>query len=490
MEEQKDLIVKENEENKKTKTGFGKWLRKTSLTILLILIIILMGIIINLSIDYANIEEIDVTADKIYSLSDRSKQIAESIDQEVEMLLINMSGYEDFAYKYNSINDNIKIEVIEDIASRTDLTDTYGITADTSVIIVRSDDREVLIASSDLVAYDYTTYEIKDTTEEALTNALVSVTTDEYPVIYFLTGHNKYSSDYFYYFLMDLEEEAYEVNELDILTTGSVPDDCSVLMITTLSEDITEQERDAILEYINKGGKIILFTDPNATGIEMPNFQEVLDEYGVSISEGYMLEQDSSRTIYGSPSALLITVTSSTSITKETDMNMSACFLTTAKIDIVDSEELSELGVEVEIIATTGENSYYRTDYSISDSEGMTDSDEEAGSATVGALLKKTIDEDTISELVVYSNNLFITDIIMRDYRYLLDYYNNEDLAMNSIAYLAERDNMITIRKDTEVTAYTVTEQQNTIILLIIFTMPILIIVVGLIVWIYRRRKK
>ncbi len=486
----KELVAKKEKPYKERK---GKWLRQTSLTVLLIVIIVAVCIGINLVVEELNLANFDVTKDKLYSLSDMSKQIADSIDEDVEIILINMSSYEDFAQKYNSENDRITVEVIEDVTARTDLTDEYGITADSYVIIVRSEDKYKMLSSYDLYTIDYTTYEYKDITEEALTNAIIDVTTDEKPVIYNLTGHNKYSTDYLYYFSADLEDEAYEFEELDLLTTGSVPEDCSVLMITTLAEDITEAERDAILDYIQTGGNIIIFSDPNSTGREMPNFQEVLDEYGISISEGVMLEQDSDRMLYGTPSAILVTVSPYSSVTSGTNMTMSACFMTAGRINIADSDELEELGVEVETLATTGENSFYRTDYSIS-TYSKTDDDEDAEEATVGALLTKTIDDETTSELIVYSNNIFITNmqiaINSQYYSYALDFYNNEDLAMNSIAYLTDRENMITIRKDYEESTYTVTDQQNTIILTIIFTIPVVIIIIGIIVWQIRRRKK
>ena len=224
----------------------------------------------------------------------------------------------------------------------------------------------------------------------------------------------------------------------------------------------------------------------------MPNFQEVLDEYGISISKGAVLEQDSSRMLYSSPSAILVTVSPYSSVTKETSMNMNACFITSGKID-VDNDKLEELHAEVEILATTSSNSFYRTDYSIS-STSKTDKDEDAGNSTVGALIRKTIDEETTSELIVYANNIFITNlqipISQQQAMYALDFYNNEDLAMNSIAYLTERENMITIRKDTETSAYTVTEQQNLIILSIIFVIPVVIIILGIVIWQIRRRKK
>ena len=497
----KDLVVKKEKPYKERK---GKWLRQTSLTVLLILIIIAACIGLNIFVEEKNFADIDVTQDKIYSLSDMTKSIVSSVDKDVEILIINpdifndmlgtnYNGIVDVSRKYNSINKKITVEVIDDITSRPDITDEYGITADSCAVILKCGENEKILSIYDLYTTDYTTGQLKNQSEEALTNAIISLTTDEKPVIYNLTGHNKYSSDYLYYFSADLEEEAYEFEDLDLLTTGEVPEDCSVLMITTLSEDITVAERDAILKYIDKGGKIILFTDPNTTGKEMPNFQAILDEYGVGISEGVMLEQDSDKMLYGTASAIIVTVSPYTSVTSGTNMNMNACFMSPGRIDIADSEELEELGVEVETLATTSENSFYRTNYSIT-SGSKTDDDEDAPNETVGALLKKKINDDTTSELIMYSNNVFVTNLQIQlniqAYSYALDFYNNEDLAMNSIAYLTARDNMITIRKDAEITTYTITEQQNIIILTIIFAIPIMIIIIGIIVWQVRRRKK
>ena len=465
----KELVVKKE---KKDKTGAGKIFRKTSLTVLLILVIITACIGLNIFAEASNWESFDFTEDKIHSLSDMSRQMIQDIDKDVNITIINMSeSEENLANQYNSINDKITVEVVDDMSARTDLQDEYGLTADSSAIIVESGENVKLLGSYNLYTYDYTTYQQIDTREEAITNAIIDVTTEERPVVYNLIGHNKYSTDYFYLFLNDLANEAYDVYDLDLLTKGEVPEDCSVLMITSLAEDITTAERDSILNYIDKGGKIILFTDPNATGDEMPNFQAVLDEYGISISEGVMLEQDPDRVMYSTSSAILVTV----------------------RIDFKDSEELEELGVEVETLATTSSESFYRTDYS-NTSSSISDDDEESPNATVGALIKKTIDDDTTSELIVYSNNIFISNLQIaiseQQAMYALDFYNNEDLAMNSIAYLTDRENMITISKHTEITTYTVTEQQNTIILAVIFAIPAVIVIIGIIVWQVRRRKK
>ena len=66
----------------------------------------------------------------------------------------------------------------------------------------------------------------------------------------------------------------------------------------------------------------------------------------------------------------------------------------------------------------------------------------------------------------------------------------NKDLLLNSISYLVDRTEDISSRKDTGTVTYTATAQQDLIIRIIIFAVPILIILAGIIVWQVRRRKK
>ena len=72
----------------------------------------------------------------------------------------------------------------------------------------------------------------------------------------------------------------------------------------------------------------------------------------------------------------------------------------------------------------------------------------------------------------------------------MIAYRQNKDLVLNSIAYLADREEDITVRKSTGSVTYTATEQENKIILATITFVPLLIIVIGIIVWANRRRKK
>ncbi len=62
---------------------------------------------------------------------------------------------------------------------------------------------------------------------------------------------------------------------------------------------------------------------------------------------------------------------------------------------------------------------------------------------------------------------------------------------LNSIAYLTDNNEDITIRKDyTKASDFTPTDAQKLTIMRIIFIVPIAIILLGFIVWQVRRRKK
>ena len=472
-----------------------KWLAKTSLTAIIIAIIIAAYIGLNYFLEKAKLTDIDLTKEKVYSLTDTSKEFLKNIEQNVDVILINMNEFAqaviDLSYQYNKANENIKIKEVEDVSQEPELASKYNLSDETCLIIIKSGEKEKILTSGNLYTYDYTTGQQKDTAEEAITNAILDVTITEKPKVYYLSNHMRYA-DYMYWFFEDLKSEANEVEALDLLTKGKVPDDASVLIITTLTEDITGPEKDAIIKYIKNGGKLAVFSDANAGNLKLTNFQKVLDQYGVQISNGIMLEQDTNKMLASFPSAILPSVNQSSSIMNQKNMNVSACFINAGKLTFKDDEKLDELGVEVETLMTTSSTSFYRSDLNIQ-SISKQEKDEE-GSQTVGALITKKINEDKSSKLIIFSNNMFITNVAIEvyedSYLYALDFYHNEDIALNSIAYLTGREDMVTIRKNAEITSYTITAKEQNIILTIIFVVPAVIIITGIVVWQVRRRKK
>ncbi len=471
-----------------------KWLINGSKTLLLILIIIAIYIGVNILLKNVVLPEIDFSKDKIYSLSQETRDKLKNLEKDVNITLINYNDYDssaiNFIERYVELNGHIKLEKIDDLSSRPDLMQKYSLDETSKLIVIECGENEKTLSESDLYTYDYSTYEQIDTTEEAITNAIIDVITEEKSKIYFMNNHVAYNSQYFSTIIEEMEKEANEVEEVDILATGKIPEDCDCLILTTLKEDITEQERDKIIEYINNGGELLLMCGPNIINTNLENFQKVLDEYGITIENGVIFEGNTANMIAGYPD-FIIEETQSTSLTEKLNMKMNLCLIDTGKINFQE-DKLEELGVEYEILATTTEQAFLRTDLN-QNSVTRTQKDSEPEDSTIAAIATKTIEEGKTSQLVIYANELFAMNmpVQINGYQmYTVSLYNNKDMILNSIAYLNQREDTITIRKTGESVRYTVTEQQNIIIISIIFGLPFLIILVGIIVWIKRRRKK
>ena len=499
--EKKQAKKEKKESNRFVQAMKRKWLIDGSRTLSLVLLILAAFLGINTGMKVLDLTPIDLTQEKLYTLTDESKERVKDIDKDVHLYFV---GYTDdnadlaLAKQYKDANERIVAEAVDE-ESRPDLVEKYGIQdTGSSGIIVECGDRSKVLTASDLVTYDSTTYETISIAEEKLTSAIISVTTDDIPKVYFLEGYSDFTLDYnMYYLSVYLENEITEVDTLNILSTGNVPDDCDTLVITSPSQDFSNEAKTAIIDYINRGGNILWLNAAMAISADLPNVNEVLALYGVNpFDVGAIRETDSSRMVVNSPD-LVIPSLGYSKITEDIYSD-GIIFRYPTKINI-NEEGLEDLNVVETDLVTTSESSYFRTDFSNSSATAV--EGEETGSFVVGAELEKTIteaNEETgasavTSTLIIFGENYFISDYpFTQEYQYAAIQVStyNKDLVLNSLAYLSDREEDITARKSTGTVTYTATEQQDTIVRIIIFTVPAIIILAGLIVWQKRRRKK
>lgn len=473
-----------------------RWLQKGITTLILILIIFIIYMVVTILLDKYTLPEFDLTEQKIYSLSDETKTKISKINKPVKITLINYGTDEyyqnriDTIKKYTTLNKLITMEQIDDLSKRTDLMQKYSLETTDMLMVVESEGQEKLLSEYDLYTYDFSTYEQVDLTEEALTNAIINITAEKKPVIYFMSNHVMYDMQSFYSLANELKNDANEIKSVDLLIQGSVPEDCDCLVITTLSTDITETERDRIIDYINKGGKLLFLCGTNFTDTKLDNFQSVLAQYGVALGNGIVLEGSLDNMLAETPNAIVEDFQNK-SIANKINTGLKACLFNATNIT-TDEQKMEELGVEHEELMCTSEKAFVRTNLSINQLS-RTSSDSEEGSQIVALSATKTIDENTKSKMIIYGNDLFATDMAVavegKQYS-AVGFYSNLDIVANSIEYLNERDNNIIIRKNLDAVSYTVTAKQNYIIMAIIFAVPVIIIIIGIIVWQIRRRKR
>ena len=302
-EKKEKKAKKDKKPNKFIEIIKKKWLIDGTKTTILILIIVAAFIGINLGMQELELTPIDFSQEKLYTLTDESKERVKNIDKDVNIYFVGYSDDDstlDLAKQYKKSNEKIIAEAV-DATSRPDLAEKYGIESGSEGIIVECGDKSKVLTSSDLVTYDTTTYETISIAEEKLTSAILSVTSDKIPKVYFLEGYSEFSlNQNMYYLSMYLENEINEVDTLDILSVGKVPDDCDTLVITTPNKDFDDVATNAIIDYINSGRNILWLNGAVTTQKDMPNVNKVLEMYGVNPFEvGIIRETDSSKMVSG-----------------------------------------------------------------------------------------------------------------------------------------------------------------------------------------------
>ena len=429
------------------------------------------------------------------------KEKVKNIDKDINLYFVGYTDSDstvDLAKQYKKVNEKINAEAV-DATTRPDLVEKYGIESGSEGIIVECGDKSKVLTSSDLVTYDTTTYETISIAEQKLTSSIIAVATDKVPKVYFLEGYSDYKlSNNMTYLGIYLSNEVTEVDTLDVLSTGKIPDDCDTLIICTPKKDFDEIAANAIIDYINSGRNILWLNSAVTSEQNFPNVNKILALYGVKPFEiGIIRETDSSKMLQGSPDIIKPDALYST-ITKDIAKDSGVRFINATKINLVSEEELENLKVNKTELLNASEKSYFRNNFKIQTDEKS--SSDVAGKFLVGAELEKTITEANEengtkavkSKMVIYGENNFTTDYPVSNYSQVTVFQlaNNKDLVLNSIAYLVDRQEDITARKNTGTVSYRATEQEDTIIKCIIFVVPALIIIAGIIVWIIRRRKK
>ena len=126
------------------------------------------------------------------------------------------------------------------------------------------------------------------------------------------------------------------------------------------------------------------------------------------------------------------------------------------------------------------------------------DNKQTVGSNVLAAMITKTIKEGSSEEDTVKSSVVLLSDTYFcSDYKVTIDGYEtplsvigkNIDLFTNSIAGLTHKEDFMSIRKTIYTTTFTPTSQQNAVVVMIVTFMPLLIIITGVIIKIYRNKK-
>ena len=108
-----------------------------------------------------------------------------------------------------------------------------------------------------------------------------------------------------------LEEENFKVDNIDLAMNDLRSGD--ILIVIGPSSDISEQDRDKVIKFLDANGKALFFLDPSSSRLK--NFEAILDHYMIKFKNEIVCENDESRHTQNSPLDLVPEVISNKEIT-------------------------------------------------------------------------------------------------------------------------------------------------------------------------------
>ncbi len=367
--------------------------RKDSYSAAMSVVVIAIVVVLNMIVGQipSKYTEFDISTGKLYTIGNETKKVLKNLDEDITIHYIVQSGNEDSTIEklLNQYKDNsskIKIEKIDPVTSPNYTSQFTDDKVSENSLIVSSAKRNKVIDYSSMYEseIDYSTYQSKTTGfdgEGQLTSAIDYVLSDELPVVYYVTGHNEVT-------LPDavknrIEKANLELKELNLLTAGEVPSDAAGLLLDSPETDYSKDEAQAVITYLQNGGKTLILTD--YTGKEHTNYDSILAEYGIEVTDGIVVETDSD--MYVQRPYYIVPTISASEIT--TDMTGGSTNVLLSGCQGFKVSENARDTLDISTVLSPSEGAFVKTD-----PQNMTSYDKEDGDADGPFSVAVTVSED------------------------------------------------------------------------------------------------
>lgn len=467
-----------------------KHIKNGSYSMAMAAIFIVIIVVINMIVGAipSKYSQLDVSSSKLYTIGDETKKVLKALDKDVTIYQIAQSGSEDdtisnLLKRYEDESKHIKVEVKDPVVNPKFASEYTTDDLAANSLIVVCGNRNKVISYNDMysTSVDYNTWQQTTTGfdgEGQITSAIGYVTSEDLPIMYTLSGHGEKDLDSS--FKEDIQKANIDIKELNLLTEGKVPDDADCLMIVSPTSDISEEEKTEILDYLEAGGKAMIFSDYTQDGL--PNFDAVLANYGVKRAEGIVFEGDSQHYGMQMPYYLVPTV-NSTDASSETASAGSYVLAPYAQ-GIQKTDDVRDT-VTIDSILTTSDQAYSKTNMQSSQIE-KEDGDVD-GPFDLGIAITEKLDDDKETQIVYYS-----TANLMESQVNQMVSGGNEKLLLESLSWMTSTDESSSVSissKSLQSASLTVTDYDAAFWkICTIGLIPGVFLVAGFLIWLRRRK--
>ncbi|MCB9743792.1 MAG: GldG family protein [Alphaproteobacteria bacterium] len=341
----------------------------------------------------------DWTASGAHTLSAQSVELAAALKEPVQVIGFFATGtVEEAMFKglieaYQEHTDDLELTLVDPIqeplmAQEYTITSAYG-----TVVLVQGESRQRLETAFD---------------EEAFTNALIRLTANAEHTVCFTKGHgerevdDETTLDGIGGVVLKMEDLNYTAKPFMPLSEGRVPEDCEVVVLVGPQVELLAPEREILAAYVAGGGALFALLDPTFAD----GFAGDLARYGVKVGNDLVLEDNPNYQLEGGdPSYIILGKESLDFHPIVEDIRSIALMRIVRSVGEVEGFE----GANVQVLARTSPNAWAETNLTAT-AAPTPDPDEIVGEVPVMAVSEitdpsvltigpRTLERSTLPEL-------------------------------------------------------------------------------------------
>jgi ABC-type uncharacterized transport system involved in gliding motility auxiliary subunit len=442
-------------------------------------LVLVIAIVTGLNyIGQKHVKRWDITGSGRFTLAMQTTQILGKLDKDLYIRAFVKGGdnalLKELLTEYRIASSRVHYEFI-DPDRQPDLAKRYEVTAYGTVVVSQGDRSEKIENRSEEIQ------------EQDLTNAIIKIRRTEIKKIYFIEGHDeKDPSDTGQIGYSEakkaLEEQGYKVDTVNLVSEGKVPADAKVLVEAGPKREPFSQELQFLNDFLNKGNSgLLVMVDASPA----PSLQSFLKGWGVQVDNDLVLDVSGVGRLMGvGPEVPLVRRYENHKIT---DRFRTMTFFPLTRS--IQPDKASQPGITVDTLFKSDANSWGETNLKNREASYDPGSDLK-GPLPLAVAVTKEIQPASDkgpgikAHMVVVGTSRFASDDVFAN-------QGNGNLFMNMISWLAQDEDLISIRpKSPEDRRIMLSQSQLVILLLItIIVLPGIALIVGIVVVVNRRRK-
>ena len=444
---------------------YGRQVKYGSSSMLLTVSFLGILVLINITSNHYY-HRFDATANKLYSLSPQTLQALASITDTVEI------------YSFFAPNDSRQKEfenVLEEYLHRSRHLKYTAVDPDLQPTLAKQ--LEVSSAGTIVFVHGDRKQKIYGIQEQDITGAILRVLRSSEPKAYFVSGHQErdpesYKPEGFSTIAKAMKDEGYTVETLNLASGTALPEDAAMIVLASPRQALSSEEESRLASYLQGGGRLFVLSDP---GLEAP-LATTLASYGLQWNNDVIIDLQLS--LMGNIATPLTNSYPFSAITR--DMQGLTTFFPYARSLTLLQANLPE-GVQTQPLVTSGPDAWGETDLQNANPVYEADKDLK-GPLNICATAENT---ESKTRIVACGDSEFASNDIFSTF----SGSGNGDLFMNAVNWLAEEEQLISIRPKppTMQTVMLTPEQGRAVQIITAVLMPLTIAIIGAMVW-WRRR--